>query len=178
MSYTYYEVEAKLQLDKLTVGETPPAVTLASPVPHLKSVDLSWTAYAGASFQRYEVYRRESSGVTWADTLVASLADAGTLTFTDTGLSIGKTYYYRVYAVDANDTYAASNEAQATTVPIALPFADPVDDASQWDTLGGWGVETNGGEVCLSDSPGVQYGVSLGSANNYALTAVDLTGIV
>ncbi len=175
-AHAYYNVEAKLQVDKLTVEDSPPAVTLASPVPSLKSVALTWSPYAGGDFQRYEIYRRDSSGVTWSDTRVASIADSAATAFTDTGLSIGKTYHYRVYVVNTNDTYAGSNEAQATTVPLLPPLEDAFNDLSLWDTLGGWGIETNGAEVCLTDSPGVQYATYLNSGNNYALTAVDLTG--
>ena len=175
-AHAYYNVEAKLQVDKLTVEDSPPAVTLASPVPSLKSVALTWSPYAGGDFQRYEIYRRDSSGVTWSDTRVASIADSAATAFTDNGLSIGKTYHYRVYIVNTNDTYAGSNEAQATTVPLLPPLEDAFNDLSLWDTLGGWGIETNDAEVCLTDSPGVQYATYLNSGNNYALTAVDLTG--
>ena len=179
ISYTPYEITKDLYLDKLTVEEAPPAVTLGAPVPYLKSIGLSWSAFpAESGFARYEVYRRESAGVTIADTRVAVFTDRAATAFTDTGLSIGKSYYYKVFAVDVNDTYVASNEAQSTTVPIALPFADALDDASQWDTRGAWGVETNEAETMLSDSPGTQYGANLNGGNNYALTAVNLTGAV
>ncbi len=151
-------------------------MTLASPVPSLKSVALTWSPYAGGDFQRYEIYRRDSSGVTWSDTRVASIADSAATAFTDTGLSIGKTYHYRVYVVNTNDTYAGSNEAQATTVPLLPPLEDAFNDLSLWDTLGGWGIETNDAEVCLTDSPLGFYATYLNSGNNYALTAVDLTG--
>ncbi len=153
-------------------------MTLGTPAPHLKSVDLSWSSYPDdGTFQRYEIYRRESSGVTLADTCVAIMTNRQTQAMTDTGLSIGKTYYYKVFVVNSNDTYSASNEADGTTVPIALPVVDSFDDMSLWDTLGGWGIETNGAEGFLSDSPGVQYANSLNSGNNYALSAVDLTEV-
>ncbi|MFW6171530.1 MAG: hypothetical protein ACODAD_13655, partial [Planctomycetota bacterium] len=178
-SYTHqYEMEKELYIDKLTVEEAPQAVTLGTPAPHLKSVDLSWSSYPDdGTFQRYEIYRRESSGVTLADTCVAIMTNRQTQAMTDTGLSIGKTYYYKVFVVNSNDTYSASNEADGTTVPIALPVVDSFDDMSLWDTLGGWGIETNGAEGFLSDSPGVQYANSLNSGNNYALSAVDLTEV-
>jgi hypothetical protein len=40
---------------------------------------------------------------------------AGVVTFTDGGLRAGETYYYRVLAVNASGTSAASNVASATT---------------------------------------------------------------
>ena len=120
-AYAYYHTAAKLQVDKLTVEDSPPAVTLASPVPSLKSVALTWSPYAGGDFQRYEIYRRDSSGVTWSDTRVASIADSAATAFTDNGLSIGKTYHYRVHRQHQRHLRGL-NEAQATTVPLLPPL--------------------------------------------------------
>ena len=140
-------------------------------------MDLDWSDYADdGTFQKYEVYRKESATVSMADTLIATISNRTETTFTDTGLSIGKTYYYKIYVYNLNDVATPSNEGQGTTVPVTPPIDDQLDDLTLWDTLGSWGIETNATESWLSDSPDSPYANGMGSANNYALTAVDLSG--
>jgi len=59
--------------------------------------------------------------VTFNSTLIGTFTRRGDDRLTDTGLSIGSTYYYAVMTVDTNDTYSASNERSTTTVPLTLP---------------------------------------------------------
>jgi bacillopeptidase F (M6 metalloprotease family)/fibronectin type 3 domain-containing protein len=166
-------------VDKLSVEEAPTWVTLGSPVAHLKSIDLDWSDYADAgTFLKYEVYRRETAGVTVGDTRVAVISNRTESAFTDSGLSIGKTYFYKVFVYNLNDTATGSNEGQATTVPVELPIQDRFDDLSLWDTIGGWGIETNATESWLSDSVNSPYTNNQRDTDNYALTAVDLSGAV
>ena len=176
-AYTYsYDRNTQFFIDKLTIEETPTWVTLGTPVPHLKSIDLDWSEYGDAgTFQKYEVYRRESAGVTLSDTLAGVITNLTETAFTDTDLSIGKTYYYRIYVYNLNDTATASNEGQATTVPVIPPISDSLDDLALWDTLGSWGIETNATNAWLSDSVDSPYGNNQRVEDNYALTAVDLT---
>jgi glycosidase len=73
------------------------------------SVDMSWSAVAGAS--SYAIYR---SPVTAGGYELVGTAPSGT-TFTDTTVNNGTRYYYVVRAVDAaGNEGAASNEAGAT----------------------------------------------------------------
>ena len=80
---------------------------------------LSWTSSSGAT--SYNVYRGASSGGE-ASTPVAT--GVTTSTYTNSGLTNGTTYYYKVAAVNNVGTSAMSNEASATpaastsTVPI------------------------------------------------------------
>ena len=147
------------------------------PAPHLKSVDLSWSQSGlGANFVRYEVYRATHSNVTPADTLVDSSTTVTHQSFIDTGLSIGTTYYYRVFSVDQNEVYSSSNEKAATTVPLNLPFSDPMENLDNWDATGSWGPDgatPHGGSFSLSDSPSADYA---DSSDTQILTAVNLTG--
>ncbi len=178
-SYTHssYDKPTQFFIDKLTLEETPTWVTLGTPVPHLKSIDLDWSEAADdGTFQKYAVYRRESANVSLSDTRVSTITNRTETAFTDTGLSIGKTYYYKVYVYNLNDTATPSNEGQATTVPVIPPIGDQLDDLALWDTLGSWGIETNATESWLTDSVDSPYGNSLNDPNNYALTAVDLSG--
>jgi fibronectin type 3 domain-containing protein len=58
------------------------------------SIKVSWKKISGAS--GYKVYRATSSGGTY--TKVCTAKSAGTVSYTDTGLTSGKKYYYKVRA--------------------------------------------------------------------------------
>ena len=79
-----------------------------APVQH--SVTLSWSASSSAGIVGYNVYRSGVSGGPYAQ--VTSM-DAG-LTYTDTTVSAGQTYYYVVSAVDSTGAESVySNQTQA-----------------------------------------------------------------
>ncbi len=167
-----------LELDDVVVREAPAAPALEAPVPHLKSMDLSWSAPAVADFARYAIYRSTTANVDINATLVTEIADAGTTSYTDTGLSIGISYHYRVYLVTADGTHTPSNEVSSTTSALTLPLVDPMESDANWvteGTNGAWGLEASnphGGASCMSDSPDAAYQ----SSADYGLkTAVDLS---
>ncbi len=72
------------------------------------SVSLSWTASSGAT--SYNIYRGTTSGGE-ATTPIASTASTN---YTDTGLTNGTKYYYKVAAVNGGGTSAQSSEVSAT----------------------------------------------------------------
>ena len=79
-------------------------------------VSLSWSGSAGAA--SYKVYRGTSSGGE------AFLITVATTSFTDTGLTNGTTYFYKVTAVNScNVESGPSNEASATPAAAAVPPA-------------------------------------------------------
>ncbi len=84
-------------------------------------VSLSWTASTGAA--SYAVYRGTTSG---GETQLASgVTTAG---YTDTGVSNGTTYYYKVAAVNPSGTSGLSSEVSAT--PQALPGVSSLSPTS------------------------------------------------
>ena len=91
------------------------------------SISLSWTAVtppANCTISSYSVYRSTTSGFTpGSGNLIAS--GVTTASYTNTGLAASTTYYYKVEAVDADGTSAASAQATATTQAGASCTAVP-----------------------------------------------------
>jgi hypothetical protein len=81
------------------------------------SINLSWTADtapANCTISSYNVFRSTTSGFTPSSS--NQIASGVTATsYSSTGLSASTTYYYKIEAVDAAGTSAASAQASATT---------------------------------------------------------------
>jgi predicted phage tail protein len=80
-------------------------------------VTLTWSAPAsngGTSITGYKVYRGVASG---GETLLTTLGNV--LSYTNTGLTNGQSYYYKVSAVNSAGEGSQSNEASAT--PVTVP---------------------------------------------------------
>jgi fibronectin type 3 domain-containing protein len=89
-----------------TVPATPTGVTATAGT---NQVSLSWSASSGAT--SYSVYRSTSSGGEGTTAYASGLTST---TYTDTGVSAGTTYYYKVAAVNSGGTSAQSSEVSAT----------------------------------------------------------------
>jgi fibronectin type 3 domain-containing protein len=72
-------------------------------------VSLSWTGSSGAT--SYNVYRGTTAGGEGATPIATGLTGTS---YTNTGLTNGTTYYYKVAAVNSAGTSGMSNEASAT----------------------------------------------------------------
>jgi fibronectin type 3 domain-containing protein len=79
-------------------------------------VSLSWNASTGAT--SYNVYRSDYADGEGGTPIATGIA---TTSYTNTGLTNGRTYYYKVAAVNGGGTSAKSNEASAT--PQSQPTA-------------------------------------------------------
>jgi len=101
-------------------------------------VDLSWDANSESDLDGYNVYRATSS---FSDPSGATKVSVVTSTsFTDTGLSEGTTYHYRITAVDgAGNESSLSGEATATATNTSVTYY--VDGANGSDANDGqsWG---------------------------------------
>jgi fibronectin type 3 domain-containing protein len=89
-------------------GGAPAAPTNLTATPGNTQVSLSWTASSGAT--SYNIYRGTSSG---NETTTVATGVTGT-SYTNTGLSNGTMYYYRITATNSSGTSGYSNEASAT----------------------------------------------------------------
>jgi hypothetical protein len=91
-----------------TEPTAPAAPTGLTALAGKRKISLSWTASSGAT--SYNVKRSTTSGGPYA-TIASSVT---TTTYTDSGLTTGRTYYYVVTAVNAAGESAPSNQAGAT----------------------------------------------------------------
>jgi len=101
----------------------PDAPTLNTPTAGSNSVSLSWSAPSsngGATITNYAIYRSPTAGGE-GTTPVANTGSAAT-TYTDTTVTNGITYYYKVAAINSAGTGAQSNEVSAK--PTAPPPPD------------------------------------------------------
>jgi hypothetical protein len=139
----------------------PGAPTLNTATPGNASVSLGWSAPfsdGGAQITDYAVYRGTSSG---GELFVANTGDA--LTFNDSGLTNGTTYYYKVAAINSAGTGTLSNELSA--MPTAPP---PLPDFSLGVTPGSATV-TRGGSTT--------YNVTVTALNGFGGTVTLTSGI-
>ncbi len=76
-------------------------------------IDLAWTAPAGTAITGYKIEVSPNGSSSWSD-LVANTGNTAT-TYAHMGLNAATTRHYRVSAINAVGTSAASNSAEATT---------------------------------------------------------------
>ncbi|MES2308415.1 MAG: fibronectin type III domain-containing protein [Verrucomicrobiota bacterium] len=117
----YYVIYALNSSGTSPVSTQASATPLAAPTGLTASAatsqaTLTWTAVSGAT--SYKVQRSTTSGSGYVD-FTGNTVTAPTVTFTDTGLTNGTTYYYIVLALNTGGVSAASSQAIAT--PLSIP---------------------------------------------------------
>jgi len=143
----------------------PPAPASLSASPGFGQVSLSWSASSGAS--TYSLYRGTSAGGEGGTAYATGLT--GT-TFTDTSVTAGTTYYYKVAAVNSAGTSGMSPEASAAPLSAAgrgaaMPY---VRYESENGTIGGGAV--------LRTAPTFDYSQIASEASNQAYVALPGNG--
>ena len=158
----------------LTAAPVWASVKFSSPSVTHKTVTLRWNAVAGAT--GYEVLRSTSS----TGTYVSIAANVTEPTYTDTGVTAGKTYYYKVRPLDASGETVlygtASAYQSATPVWPSIKFTSSASVTHKtvtlrWNAVAG----ATGYEVLRSTS---SKGAYVSIAANVTETAFTDTGVV
>ena len=141
------------------------------------AVTVSWSAPAtngGSPVTGYNVYRGTSPGGE-GGTPVAS--NVTTTSFTDTGLTNGTTYYYRVAAVNAAGTSAQSGEVSATPhAPSAAAYVGRVGSATASSSRTTISVPVGGSGVAAGHTLVVSLLLSTTNSLTGAVTVTDTAG--
>ncbi|MFC1481593.1 FG-GAP-like repeat-containing protein [Candidatus Neomarinimicrobiota bacterium] len=109
----------------LNTGDlTPPAApSVLTAIPGDGQIDLHWNPNSEADLAKYRIYRGTSSP---ASTLLDSVVGSSPpdTTYTDTSLTNGQEYFYRITAVDSTGNASGySNEVSETPEDITAPAA-------------------------------------------------------
>ena len=115
-----------------TAPSTPSSVTATAGV---QQIGLTWGASTGAT--SYNVYRGTAAGA--ESTTPIATGVIGT-TYTNTGLTAGSTYYYKIVAVNAVGGGFASAEATAT-VPTSTAAFVKIDTTTEGSWKGVYGAD-------------------------------------
>lgn len=99
---------------------TPGAPTELTATAGNTQVNLAWKAVTGAT--SYNVYRGAATNAQASTPIATNITG---LTFSNTGLTNGTAYFYKVRAVNSIGTGNPSNEATATPVVVAPPVVAP-----------------------------------------------------
>lgn len=119
----------------ITVDNTPPSnATWGTITPGNQQIELNWTN-PGADFYRVMILRKAGSAVTDAPTDGTEYVQDNTIgtstvryvgslqTFTDTGLTTGTNYYYKIFAYDTYINYASGSGTGPHTPPVTLSIS-------------------------------------------------------
>lgn len=104
---------------------TPSGLTTA--VQSATRINLSWTAVSGAV--SYDIYRSSSESGTYSR--IGSEPTTTNTSYSDTGLTAGTAYYYKVSAINASGESAASGSVPATTQSAGGAVIAPTNSGIQ-----------------------------------------------
>lgn len=139
----------------VTTSTVPGSPTGLTATATSSQVNLGWTAPSnngGSAITGYEIDRSTNSGSTWS--VIVSNTGSTSTTYSDTGLSSGTTYTYRVSAINSVGTSSPSNTASATissnaTVPQPPTGLTASSTSSSQINLG-WTAPSNNGGSAIS----------------------------
>ena len=140
---------------------TPPSALSATPGNGTAS--LQWTGSSSKNVAGYKVYRAEANG-SWPSTPLATVSSA-TLVYTDTGLTNGSTYTYRVTAYEsAGNQSSPSNQASVTPAGACSPRQSSYSGvvSATAGLVGYWRLGESSGTVACDSTANHDNGTYLG----------------
>jgi len=175
----FYRVSAKNAVGEGAQSNEANATTLAAPgaptglsaVAGNGQVALSWfppASNGGSPITNYEIYRGSTSG---GETFLAEIGNV--LSFTNSGLVNGQTYYYRVSAKNAVGEGPMSNEANAIPASVPAPPTGLLAAAGDGQVTLTWSPPTNTG-----GSPITNYMVYRGASTGGEAFLVQLGNVL
>jgi hypothetical protein len=130
------EKEGSLQAFETAPVPPDAPINLQAAAAGISQIDLTWEApvdEGGGPITGYQI-ERSLTGVDGWTTIVADTGNTNT-TYEDTGLTSNTEYFYRVSAINADGTGAASNVASAMTDKLAPQVStDPATDVTDTTT--------------------------------------------
>ena len=95
--------------------------------PALGTIELTWTApTSGRAATSYQILRQAGGGTEEVYVEDTFYAGGAAVTYTDTDVTVGETYRYRVKALNAGGASAASVAASAVAASHVIPLPPPV----------------------------------------------------
>ncbi len=145
--------------------------TLAAPtVASTSQISLSWNLVANST--GYKLERKIAAG-SWSD--LGTVGDT-IYTYSDSGLTPGTTYSYRVSSNSSAGYSLPSNEQSAITRPVAPSLAAPASISNAQMTLG-WNTVTGAASYTLQAKPGSGSYADVGSCIAIVGTSCAATGL-
>src|SRR6266480_409240 len=149
-------------INALVGSATPPPPLPSTPTnltaaPGNGQVTLSWSAATGAA--SYNLYRSTTSGGEGSTPVVTGIASTS---YTNTGLTNGITYYFRVAAVNASGTSGQSNQASAT--PNAPPPGSDFSLSASPNSVGVTRGSSARSTITITRQNGFNSGVTLSAS--------------
>ena len=164
-----------------------PPTGLALSVASATEIDLSWNAVADATSYKIE---RSPDNTAWTALAPSPALTGASITYANTALTAGSTYYYRISAINSVGTSVASTVLHTLTVPGAPTLTATASSVSQVNLS--WTAPTSATSYVLQDSTDggntwtslvTQATLSYSNTNlaadssyKYRVTAIDATG--
>jgi hypothetical protein len=163
---SYYGYDG-LYIDDVLISDAPVNILLNAPTDIQEhQMSLSWSENSDPDFVQYEIRRSLSKNVTRSATLIATISDQSTTSYTDTNIPLaGTRYYYKIFILDSEGLVnQGSNEVSAQTLWGISSNEFPItDDMEGNDNFGNdipWVItdeDAHSDSKSWSDSPGGSY---------------------
>lgn len=180
---SYAHTGSDTNTNALTIDNLSPAnITGATGSAGNAQVALNWTNPTDSDFHSAVVLRRASSAVanvpaegttytagnTIGTATVACVIATPTETCTDTGLTNGTAYHYKIFAKDTNGNYSETG-----VTPSASPFTPSVTTFTITATAGTGGTVIPAGATVAAQGSSVEYTITPDTGYNIATLTID-----